>query len=512
MVAATCVAVGGVALLQSWARPSPSSLALSEDGPSDSSELLSFDVSNDYPAVSSLYPWRVVEPHRVTTLSVVGGVQDDSAQYFWDVYLGDQNLIPDPSANSSLSAAITFTFTKPGKEYLVVVTERSIDPSQQERIRTFNSTVSCKYVRREIRQLTDDDREDYFEAMEIVAKMDTETGKSLYGEEFWNFQYMTKKHLYGDVCTPYHSGLSFFTSHAAFTLQLDHALQSINPRVCQPYWDYTIDALRYGHHWEDSIIWDPTWFGSLSTSNEQHQLEGRFRNVTYPPRDFNFSEHNAYGIVTKRTNLDPSMLITRSHQFCDLPIDLELPGCSILMECLETTDLTSLHHCAEDQLHGNIHNVIGGFFDCPVSLGRMGKAYSEYRDLLMNMGEVASNMWSADEHISWPDYCSTDTPFEQCRARCLNVTEESLMELSEDELYDLMSKHKLAYFGNSSDRSTFDSPLYNTFFQLDWLEEESQWKWTFKPRKGMVLNSTENSKLMRFAINFACNPVRFPVS
>ena len=86
------------------------------------------------------------------------------------------------------------------------------------------------------------------------------------------------------------------------------------------------------------------------------------------------------------------------------------------------------------------------------------------------------------------------------------------MELSEDELYDLMSKHKLAYFGNSSDRSTFDSPLYNTFFQLDWLEDESQWKWTFKPRKGMVLNSTENSKLMRFAINFACNPVRFPVS
>ena len=86
---------------------------------------------------------------------------------------------------------------------------------------SMTASVMCKCVRREVRQLTTEDRTAYFEAMETVAKTDMETGVATYGERFVNLQYMTKKHLFGDSCTPYHSGNSFFTAHAAFTLQLD---------------------------------------------------------------------------------------------------------------------------------------------------------------------------------------------------------------------------------------------------------------------------------------------------
>ena len=81
--------------------------------------------------------------------------------------------------------------------------------------------------------------------MEAVAMTSMEEGVEAYGDRFVNLQYMTKKHLYGDACTPYHSGNSFFTAHAAFTLQLDQALRLVNPSVATPYWDYTIDDGEY---------------------------------------------------------------------------------------------------------------------------------------------------------------------------------------------------------------------------------------------------------------------------
>lgn len=470
---------------------------------------LSFEVTNEYPPVSSLYPWRIVEPFRKTNITAVSELKGFSTKFTWAVHLGQDSLLPDPLEDSVHDNTIFFIFKKPGREYWVTLTEESMDANDEVHTRIYKSPVQCKYVRREIRQLNEDDRREYFKAMKVLAQTDMVKGKHIYGEHFLNLQYMTKKHLYGDVCTPYHGGLSFFTSHAAFTLQLDGSLQLINPKVTQPYWDSTIDDLMYGHHWENSILWDNDWFGSLNSKNRDHILEGRFENTTYPPKDYNFSEHNAFGIMTKRTNLDPSMFVTRAHQFCGLRTDLTLPGCSTLLECLETSNLAGLHHCAEDELHGNIHNVIGGFFGCPVSLGDFGVQHSEYRDLLMNMGETASNIWSGNPHIKWPDYCSEDTQFEACRARCPNITSLILEEMDYDELYELMDKQRLAYFSNASDRSTFDSPLYNTFYDIQWSDENSKWVWAFKPRRNEPLNRTENMELMRFMINFGCNPGKY---
>lgn len=46
------------------------------------------------------------------------------------------------------------------------------------------STRPFQYVRREIRQLTDSDREAFFDAMETLYRLPTPEGNALYGEEY----------------------------------------------------------------------------------------------------------------------------------------------------------------------------------------------------------------------------------------------------------------------------------------------------------------------------------------
>ncbi|CAM9656756.1 unnamed protein product, partial [Laminaria digitata] len=41
-----------------------------------------------------------------------------------------------------------------------------------------------KYVRREIRQLTDSDREDFFDAMETLYRLPTAEGNKKYGDDY----------------------------------------------------------------------------------------------------------------------------------------------------------------------------------------------------------------------------------------------------------------------------------------------------------------------------------------
>ena len=147
------------------------------------------------------------------------------------------------------------TFTKAPAEYTVHLTKIN----GQGQSETFVSVVICKYVRREIRSLTEEDRERYFAALEVVAKTDFVEGQAKYGSKFVNLEYFAVKHINGLGCSPYHGGTSFVTAHAAFTLQLEQALQSVDPMVSQPYWDYTIDSMLYDINWERSPLFARDW-------------------------------------------------------------------------------------------------------------------------------------------------------------------------------------------------------------------------------------------------------------
>ena len=104
-------------------------------------------------------------------------------------------------------------------------------------------------MRRELRSLAGADREAFLSALEIVHRAPLDEGRALYGPKYMDAAGLTRKHLARmtlDRCTPWHNGRVFFTAHAAFALELEQSLQSIDASVALPYWDYTYDTALYG--------------------------------------------------------------------------------------------------------------------------------------------------------------------------------------------------------------------------------------------------------------------------
>jgi hypothetical protein len=126
------------------------------------------------------------------------------------------------------------------------VTVTATSPSGEKSL-TMTETVMCKYVRRELRQLTTKDRERFLAATATFHRMDAKEGRAKYGVKFTNYQEATIKHLSKmtlDGCTPYHGYDTFFTAHEAFVLEFEQALQTIDPAISAPFWDYTIDSTK----------------------------------------------------------------------------------------------------------------------------------------------------------------------------------------------------------------------------------------------------------------------------
>ena len=201
-------------------------------------------VSNEYgPCETDKYPFLygiddalLVEPHKTTSLTIENSVA--GAAYAWTVgpYANPNDGVDGPS--------ITVTYTKTGVHALSV--EGTVDGTAT----THHFTVYSKYVRREVRGLKDRDRLAFLMAAKEVWSLSTVEGQALYGDRFKNIDHLTLIHndLAGnDQCDFIHgqTGYAFVNAHAALGNMLEQSLQSINPEVSLPYWDYSIDKWLY---------------------------------------------------------------------------------------------------------------------------------------------------------------------------------------------------------------------------------------------------------------------------
>jgi hypothetical protein len=104
-------------------------------------------------------------------------------------------------------------------------------------------TLAVKYVRREVRSMSVEDRRAFFEALFQLYSVTSAEGKELYGDEFESAEYLAYLHLEGagrNDCDHWHDGAGFVVQHLAFTLQAEQALQAINPAIAMPYWEYSM--------------------------------------------------------------------------------------------------------------------------------------------------------------------------------------------------------------------------------------------------------------------------------
>ncbi|CAM9151095.1 unnamed protein product [Choristocarpus tenellus] len=312
------------------------------------------------------YPWlaarKLVEPYRETTLQVDNPLA--GMNYSWTV--------TETAGNTeSVRADGVFAVVKVEsvEEHTIVLEELSSTGTVTRRM---EEIVMSKYVRREIRSLLEDEREELFDAMSTLWNVRTSTGKALYGEDYidvWDINHLHHVSATDPDCDHFHDGLGFLTSHVLITNIFEHSLQLVNPKLSLPYWDFTIDTANgVGGEFDGNIpIFQDAWFGTVDTSDLQVK-DSRWGYKEIPDVAPNSSVwSNIYGQMRAPWNINNRRYLTRGFgDMCGLnSIDyFPLPSC-------ESHYLLSLYRnfysWVWDSMydpHGSVHIWIGGVLDC----------------------------------------------------------------------------------------------------------------------------------------------------
>jgi phage-related protein len=358
---------------------------------------LQFETEYGVVTPHDLYTYKhIVEPYKTMMLGFNTELPD-SYSVTWQI---------DDVEGSLKGSSIKHVFTSSNKVYEVVAT---ISDENGNQVMQVKAEAACKYVRREIRTLTDDDREAFFSALETVYNTEQADGEKLYGTKFASIKELVKNHLDGAgrmECDHWHDDAGILTHHVAYTLQMEQSLQSVNPSVSIPYWDHTIDAETYDDY-RDSPIFDDDWFGEADP--EGHGItSGRWAglSVSQPVDDFDI--YNAYGHMRSPWNNNPSPSVGRSSSVHGDTTTFTFPTCAVFSECFNQDTLADINYCMNGATHGPVHIQIGG-------------AWGEISDLLTEdlSNEVAALpllfklLWRHG-YSRCPTSCETDTPAGDC--------------------------------------------------------------------------------------------------
>ncbi len=209
------------------------------------------------------------------------------------------------------------------------------------------------------------------------------------------------------------------------------------------------------------------------------------------PSSYAAPVHNAYGRVTNIVNNDPSEFVSRAHSFCGAKAAVPLPGCYELKGCLQATNLVDFHSCAEDELHGNLHSVLGGLWECPYGLGdaleEWGANSTAHTKMLLGLGCRGKDIWNkmwAHKFMECPTSCNASTtPYAECNCACYGFDADGDDALA---LRDV--------------RSIFDTVGMTEFIRTDYRYTDSGGKWHVHGLSGQ-----DEEAFFRWLLKFACH-------
>lgn len=295
----------------------------------------------------------------------------------------------------------------------------------------FQRNVTCRYVRRELRDLNDIDRLNYFDAAKAVYDSTEEEGRSKYGKRFHSAAWLVRLHLYGAAdksCDHWHDDAGFFNHHVGITLQFEKSLQAVNPSTAAHYWDYTIESRRSPDNWRNSTMFSGEWFGAANPPTETHAIEsGRWAYTRVMSNAQSFSQtHNSYGLLRSPWNTNPTPYVLRNaYTLGLLNAGWSLPTCEDFHDTLNTTSgeiwMGDLQFQLNGRLHGPIHIMLGGHW-MESNTVNWELITNVTDDELFDLGWDA---WLLQSKIMWregllrcPEKCSSDTPMEECVCDC----------------------------------------------------------------------------------------------
>lgn len=445
---AVVVVVGGDALVNSkgssngastgraWVVSIGASLAaerahVADSFSSTSSPVLALQVQTEHygQVRADNYPWvkgrGVVEPMKTTLLQLEGmdsTAAASAALYTWSIgqynnQTGEVN--PQTMATvTSTGSQLKYVFGLPST-YGVSV---SVVDAAGVTLAVHSTEVLCRYVKRELRSLTEDDRDAFLDAAVALWDLDIDTGREKYGDRFTTISEFVLLHAFkstGDVeCDQFHEGTGFMAHHFALTVAFESSLRAVNPAVTVPYWDFTIEGEAIDEAGgspamlgDVSPFFSDEWFGSTDENNHIQDSRWAHTAVIVMADLSNSSEKakmvkdekfmtNSYGIITAPWNNNADSELARSmSSVCGMePTNKKIPTCSNHFSLLNETDLGEFMLLLPGVGHGPMHVNTGGVYgECEDS---MADFYVKWADeLALNVTIGPSNELMSDEEM-----------------------------------------------------------------------------------------------------------------
>lgn len=449
----------------------------------DSPKKLSFEVSNEYTRVQGSYgaeyPWisesnmKVFEPWREHETAVVGEALNDCSNetyiygivgdlatnwqcnFTWSVERDNEVHMILHGQVGHITLTSTGTYTVRVKQFLAPV--GSAQSHAIVYLQEVAEMVTCKYVRREARNLFRDDQHHLIQAMRELYDIDIHTGQNIYGDDYKDMVYFVKR--YADLANDYtcdhlNEGLGFLTNHIAFTAEFEKSLQIINPQVALAYWDYTIDATRAAEvdeinaarMWRQSELFTSDWFGSSSPENNAHTMDkGLFAFLRVAIDDDDSVQYtNAYGYIRSPWNMNNSPFIARYNTTFEFTTS-KFPTCGDFLKTLNYESWYDFGMNVAHRAHMPMQRMIGGAWHAGFNFKNAEAILGHDKAGLLTTFSVSSyaQFWRSGI-MDCPSYCSSDTKPEDCHCGCagLNLTSEHEFALLEKaNIFELMVRH-----------------------------------------------------------------------
>uniref|UniRef100_A0A6C0KJH1 PKD domain-containing protein n=1 Tax=viral metagenome TaxID=1070528 RepID=A0A6C0KJH1_9ZZZZ len=351
-------------------------------------------IYNDYGTyTNSQYPWLnattyLAEPYKTSTFSINDTSSDNWTWTF-------------ENAETYTGHTIRKTFTTPG-------TYRFTLTNQNQR---HEAVVIVKYVKRELRSLSESDRKAFLKAASKLWKYTTEEGRAKYGDKFTGISTLVEEHALAsnDIkCDQFHEGSGFFTHHFAITQTFEAALRSIDPSVTVPYWDFTIEGQQItdadakpSYFLEITPFLSDEWFGSVDEND--HIQDSHFAFAQMPKvTNTSIVSPNSYGYVRSYWNNNNDPYVTR-HLFdvCGVePENKRIPDCQAHYDIVNTQTLSDFQILSPNDGHGTVHVHLGGMGGgCIESYQNFTDTWSYLLDADMTPDDIMSHGFSMDEWV-----------------------------------------------------------------------------------------------------------------
>ena len=317
----------------------------------------------------------IIEPYADMELRALGTVRSDEFLKFKVCAKGDSNSCYEgtyTAGDESKQTSINIDCSAGSDEFTISIAEVDTSGTITKEI---TGTALCMYVRREIRDLSEDDLNSVMDAMYTLWSTDEDTGQALYGESYHSASYFSAAHDFNAAqqdADHIHEGLGFLPQHMKLTNMFEEAMQAVDPAVALPYWDFTIDVAENKTIFESFIFTEDT-FGSITKPSSSYWgfqyaedsldntkiLDGRWKD-TKAEDNSRFPElGNGFGYMRGPWNMNPSPYVTRFSSYSP-----SLPSCSDYYGGIGMTGFVDFLATAPYGSHASTHGVIGSVFGC----------------------------------------------------------------------------------------------------------------------------------------------------